>query len=78
VKDRVKISLKEVTGSIGDLSTFLPLAIGLIVVNGVNATSLFLSAGLLYIAAGLYYGLPVPEQPLKATSAIAIAMAAGC
>lgn len=76
VKDRVKISLKEVTGSIGDLSTFLPLAIGLIVVNGVNATSLFLSAGLLYIATGLYYGLPVPVQPLKATSAIAITMAA--
>ena len=75
MKDRVKISLKEVTGSIGDLSTFLPLAIGLTVVNGVNATSLFLSAGLLYIATGLYYGLPVPVQPLKATSAIAIAMA---
>lgn len=67
----------EISGSLGDLATFLPLAIGLIVVNGVNATSLFLSAGLAYIAAGLYYGLPMPVQPLKATSAIAIAMAVG-
>lgn len=71
----LKLGLNEVAGSLGDLATFLPLAVGLITVNGVNATSLFLAAGLLYIAAGLYYGLPVPVQPLKATSAIAIALA---
>ncbi|MBI5575218.1 MAG: sulfate permease [Deltaproteobacteria bacterium] len=74
---RFKLDLMEISGSLGDLATFLPLAIGLIVVNGVNATSLFLSAGFAYIAAGLYYGLPMPVQPLKATSAIAIAMAVG-
>ena len=71
----LKFDLNEVAGSLGDLATFLPLAVGLITVNGVNATSLFLAAGLLYIAAGLYYGLPIPVQPLKATSAIAIALA---
>jgi SulP family sulfate permease len=76
-RGRFKLNLNEISGSLGDLATFLPLAIGLIVVNGVNATSLFLSAGLAYIAAGLYYGLPMPVQPLKATSAIAIAMAVG-
>jgi SulP family sulfate permease len=76
-KDRFKLDLMEISGSLGDLATFLPLAIGLIAINGVNATSLFLSAGLVYIAAGLYYGLPMPVQPLKATSAIAIAMAVG-
>ncbi len=73
---RLKLDLSESAGSFGDLATFLPLAIGLITVNGVNATSLFLVAGLLYIGAGLYYGLPVPVQPLKATSAVAIALAA--
>jgi SulP family sulfate permease len=76
-RGRFKLNLNEVSGSLGDLATFLPLAIGLIAINGVNATSLFLSAGLAYIAAGLYYGLPMPVQPLKATSAIAIAMAVG-
>lgn len=73
---KIRIDLNEISGSLGDLATFLPLAVGLIVVNGVNATSIFLSAGLLYVAAGLYYGVPVPVQPLKATSAIAIALAA--
>ncbi len=72
---KLRIDLKEISGSLGDLATFLPLAVGLIVVNGVNATSLFLAAGILYVAAGLYFGLPVPVQPLKATSALAIALA---
>jgi SulP family sulfate permease len=72
----LRLDLNEISGSLGDLAVFLPLAVGLIAVNGVNATSIFLSAGLLYIAAGLYYGVPVPVQPLKATSAIAIALAA--
>jgi SulP family sulfate permease len=48
----------------------------LITINGKNPTSLFLSAGIMYIAAGLYFRLPIPVQPLKATSAIAIAIGA--
>lgn len=71
----LRLNLNEISGSLGDLATFLPLAVGLITVNGMNATALFLSAGLLYIGAGLYYGVPVPVQPLKATSAIAITLA---
>jgi len=75
MRGRFRLDLNEVSGSFGDLAVFLPLAIGLVTVNGVNATSLFLSAGLLYIGAGLYYGIPIPVQPLKATSAIAIVLA---
>lgn len=67
--------VRELSGGLGDLATFLPLAVGLIAVNHVSATSIFLSAGLLYIAAGLVFRLPIPVQPLKATSAIAIALA---
>jgi len=74
VKNGVRQELNEVAGSLGDLGTFLPLAIGLIAVNGVNPTALFLCAGLLYIGAGLCYGLPIPVQPLKATAAIAISL----
>jgi MFS superfamily sulfate permease-like transporter len=75
MRGRFRLDLNEISGSFGDLAIFLPLAIGLVTVNGVNATSLFLSAGLLYIVAGLYYGIPIPVQPLKATSAIAIVLA---
>lgn len=73
---RAKIDLREIAGSFGDLATFLPLAVGLITVNGMNPSSLFLSAGAMYIAAGLYFRLPIPVQPLKATTAVAIAIGA--
>lgn len=76
MKSGMRNNLREAAGSFGDLATFLPLAVGLITVNGMNPTSLFLSAGAMYIAAGVYFKLPIPVQPLKATSAIAIAIGA--
>jgi SulP family sulfate permease len=63
----------EFSGSLGDLGTLLPLAMGMIVVNGMSATGIFLTIGLFYIGAGLYFGVPVPVQPMKAISAYAIA-----
>jgi SulP family sulfate permease len=72
-----RFNRQELAGALGDLGTFLPLAMALITICGVNASSLFLAAGLLYVGAGLYYGIPMPVQPLKATSVIAISMAAG-
>lgn len=63
----------ELAGSLGDVGILFPIALALIRLNNLNPTAAFLSAGLLYIAAGLYYRLPLPVQPLKAVSAIAIA-----
>ncbi len=69
----------ETAGAFGDVGVFLPLALGLISVNGMNATIIFGLAGLYYIVTGWYYRVPVPVQPFKAVSAIAIAqgLAAG-
>lgn len=64
----------ELAGSLGDVGILFPIALALIRLNGLNPTSVFLSAGLLYVGAGLYYRLPLPVQPLKAVSAIAIAL----
>jgi SulP family sulfate permease len=63
----------EFAGSLGDLGTLIPLSIAMIVINGLNATAVFLLVGLFYIGSGLYYRLPMPVQPLKAVAAIAIA-----
>lgn len=67
-----RFNLQELGGALGDLGTLLPLMIGLIMLNGLNPTSVLVGAGVLYIASGLYYGIPVPVQPLKAVAAIAI------
>lgn len=63
----------EFSGSLGDLGTLLPLAVGMIMINGLNPQGLFLSIGLFYIVSGYYYGLPVPVQPMKVVGAYAIA-----
>jgi len=63
----------ELAGAVGDLGVLVPIAVALIVKNGLMPTAVLLPAGLLYVVAGLVYRLPVPVQPLKAFGAIAIA-----
>ncbi|MDJ0763404.1 MAG: putative sulfate/molybdate transporter [Myxococcota bacterium] len=62
----------EVAGSLGDLGTLLPLAIGLIVLNGLSATNVFVMAGLFYIVAGTVFRVPIAVQPMKAIATYAI------
>jgi len=63
----------EFAGSLGDLGTLIPLSVSLVLVNGLSFTSVFMMVGLFYLVSGLYYRLPIPVQPLKVVSAIAIA-----
>ena len=72
----MRFSALEMAGSLGDMGTLLPLALGMIVVNGLSAPGLFLAVGIFYIGAGLYYRLPTPVQPMKTIGAYAIATAA--
>lgn len=67
----------EMAGALADLGVLVPIAVALIVTNGLSPTSVLLPAGLLYVAVGLLYRLPVPVQPLKAFGAIAIANGLG-
>jgi len=68
-----KFNRSEVSGSLGDLGTLVPLAVGLVAVNHVDASVILLTVGLFYIALGLYYRLPIPVQPFKVFAAVAIA-----
>ncbi len=63
----------EIAGSLGDLGTLLPLAIGMILINGLQPTGLFITVGIYYILAGVYFGVPVPVQPMKVIGSYAIA-----
>lgn len=64
----------EAAGSLGNLGTLLPLAVGMIVLNGLSATSVFLLVGLFYILAGLYFRIPAAVEPMKAIGAYSIAL----
>jgi len=72
---KLRFDRHELAGSLGDLGTLLPLAVGLILINGLDSTATFLSIGLFYVLAGLYFGVTVPVQPMKVISAYAIANA---
>jgi sulfate permease, SulP family len=73
----VRLDRRELAGAVADLGVFVPIAVALIVSNGLSATAVLLPAGLLYVVAALVYQLPVPVQPLKAFGAIAIAKGLG-
>ena len=63
----------ELAGSLGDLGTILPLAIGMILINGLNPLGLFLGVGLYYVFSGLYFKVTSPVEPMKVIGAYAIA-----
>jgi SulP family sulfate permease len=73
----MKRILWDISGAFGDIGVLFPLAVALIVKNGMNPTALFLMAGLFYAASALYFRITMPVQPLKAMSAIAIASGLG-
>lgn len=66
-----RFNLPELGGALGDLGTLLPLMVALILVNGLNATSVLVGVGVFYIVSGIYFRLPMPVQPLKAVAASA-------
>jgi len=70
-----KFNRLEFAGSLGDLGTILPIAMGMILVNGLDPSGLFLTVGVFYILSGLYFGVTTPVQPMKIIGAYAIATA---
>ena len=73
----MRFSGRELAGAVADVGVLVPIAVALIVKNGLSPTAVLLPAGLLYLVAAAVYRLPVPVQPLKALGAIAIAKGLG-
>jgi SulP family sulfate permease len=73
----IRLDRRELAGAVADVGVLVPIATALIVVNGLAPTAVLVPAGLLYLAAGAAYRLPVPVQPLKAFGAVAIAEGLG-
>ena len=69
----LRFDRNELSGAFGDLGTTLPLLVGMVLAAGLDAASVLIVFGLLEIATGLAYRMPMPVQPLKAVAAIVIA-----
>lgn len=70
---RYRFDRLELAGSLGDLGTLLPMAIGMILINGLDPLGIFVAIGVFYVLSGFYYGITVPVQPMKVIGAYAIA-----
>lgn len=70
---RLRFDRHEFAGAFGDIGTDLPLLIALIATCGLDAASVCIMFGILQIATGVLYGIPMPVQPLKAMAAIMLA-----
>ena len=75
MSERFQFNRMELAGSLGDLGTLLPIAIAMVLFNGLDPLGLFLSIGIFYILSGAYFGITVPVQPMKVIGAYAIATA---
>ena len=65
--------LAEISGSVGDLGTLLPLVIALTDSKSIYLSSTLVFSGLANIFTGVAFGIPLPVQPMKAIAAVAIA-----
>ncbi|KAF2215801.1 hypothetical protein CERZMDRAFT_27739, partial [Cercospora zeae-maydis SCOH1-5] len=64
--------LAETAGSLGDLGTLLPLMIAMAINGSIDLGSTLVFSGLANILTGVYFGVPLPVQPMKAIAAVAI------
>lgn len=65
--------LSELSGAVGDLGTFLPILIALTVTRSISLPSTLIFSGLWNVLTGVFFGIPLPVQPMKAIAAVAIA-----
>ena len=64
--------LAEISGSIGDLGTFLPILIAETIGHQTSLSTTLIFTGVFNILTGLVFGIPLPVQPMKAIAAVAI------
>jgi SulP family sulfate permease len=72
---RFSFNRMEFAGALGDIGALMPIAIAMVLFNGLSPVGLFLSIGIFYVLSGVYFGITVPVQPMKVIGAYAIATA---
>ena len=58
----LRFNAHELAGSLGDLGTFLPLTVALAAATNLHLGWMLVAAGLMNIASGLAFRMPVPVR----------------
>ncbi len=72
IKPQLSFSLKEFSGSFGDLGLFIPLVVAVAQLSHMNLGVILVAAGIMNILTGYLFRQPIPVQPMKAIAAVAI------
>ena len=67
----------EISGSLGDLGTLLPILIALAQVGAIDLATTLVMTGLASIVAGSWFGYPLAVQPMKAIAGIVLTRGMG-
>ncbi|MBF8302761.1 MAG: Sulfate transporter [Candidatus Dadabacteria bacterium] len=68
----LRFNRNEISGSLGDMGTFIPLLVGMVSINGLNIASALFFSGLFNTITGIFFGIPMAVQPMKAIATVAI------
>jgi hypothetical protein len=71
-KPSMSFSVRELSGSLGDLGLFIPLVVAVAYLSEMNLGTILIAAGAMNIATGYLFRQPIPVQPMKAIAAVAI------
>ena len=63
----------ELTGAIGDSITVLPIVVAVAVLTELSLAVMLIWFGVFQIVSGLYFGVPISIEPMKALAALVIA-----
>lgn len=69
----IAFNRNEVSGAFGDIGTDFPLIVAMVLAADLHAPSVLIMFGLMQVATGLLYNMPMPAQPLKAMATLMIA-----
>ena len=69
----IRFDRNELAGAFGDIGTDLPLVVGMILAARLDVASVLVMFGAMQILTGIFYGMPMPAQPLKAVAVLVIA-----
>lgn len=69
----IDISWNELTGAIGDSVTVLPIVVGVALLTELSLSMMLIWFGVFQILWGLYFGVPISVEPMKALAALVLA-----
>lgn len=67
-----RLTIREISGSCGDLGVFIPLVVGMVKTNGLDLGTTLVFTGAYNVITGVAFGIPMPVQPMKTIAAVAL------